>query len=216
MQYTAVLRGLYAITDSALPAQQLLPAVAAALRGGCRLVQYRDKSGNGAARLQQARDIVTLCNNFNARLLINDDVALALAVGAHGVHLGQQDTPLASARAALGTQAIVGVTCHGSLELARAAEAGGADYVAFGAFFASRTKMNAQRAPLPVLAQAKAVLKIPLVAIGGIDADNAPQLLCAGADMIAVINGLFATDAAFDATVIETRARVLCRLFAAA
>nr|WP_067296957.1 thiamine phosphate synthase [Marinobacterium profundum] len=188
------LHGLYAITDSTLMPEDstLLNQVRAALEGGASIVQYRDKSDDSAKRLRQASLLRELCDEFERPLLINDDLALALACKAHGVHLGQSDGSLADARAQLGPDAIIGVTCHDSLTLAREASTQGADYVAFGAFFASSTKPNARPAPLSLLPQAARELGLPVVAIGGISMDNARQVIEAGACMVAVIHALFA------------------------
>jgi thiamine-phosphate pyrophosphorylase len=184
---------LYAITDSELmPGEQLYTGVEAALTGGCRLVQYRDKSNDSQHRLMQAQRLLTLCNQYHARLLINDDMQLAQAVGAHGVHLGQGDGSAAAARALLGDEAIVGVTCHASLTLAEDAIAQGASYVAFGRFFQSQTKPDALPAPLSLLQQARQRFgEVPIVAIGGITLSNATSVLEAGATMVAVSFSLF-------------------------
>ncbi len=196
------LAGLYAITDSSLmPNQQLIAMVEAALIGGSKIVQYRDKSDDHKLRLEQAQQLVKLCNRYQCPLLINDDIELAKAAGAQGVHIGQSDDSLAKARATLGSDAIIGVTCHDSLDLAKAAEAGGADYVAFGAFFPSSTKPNAKPAPISLLTDARQQLQIPIVAIGGITVDNASQVIDSGAAMVAVVHSLFAADN------IEQRAR---------
>lgn len=200
-------RGLYAITDDALLAHRLLPAVQAALSGGCRWVQYRSKSADAQQRLHEAAQLVELCRAHNASLLINDDVALAKAVGAAGVHLGQTDMPLLEARRILGARAIIGVTCHNSLALAQTAQQNGADYVAFGRFFSSQTKQSAPPADLSVLRAAKVQLAIPVVAIGGITLDNAPSVLQAGADMLAVVGDLFS------AQNITARAQAYAALF---
>jgi thiamine-phosphate pyrophosphorylase len=185
-------RGLYVLTDSTLiPEDQLIPAVAAAIAGGAVLVQYRDKSGDAAKRAWEAQDLVNLCRPLGVPLIINDDVALAAAVGADGVHLGQDDGDIAAARAALGPGALIGVSCYNELERARAAEAAGADYVAFGSFFASSVKPGAVRAEADLLRQARQQLHVPLVAIGGINADNGALLIEAGADLLAVISDVF-------------------------
>lgn len=184
-------RGLYAITDDALLAHRLLPAVQAALSGGCRWVQYRSKCTDAQQRHREAAQLVELCRTHNASLLINDDVALAKTAGADGVHLGQDDMSLTEARRILGNQAIIGITCHNSLALAHTAQQDGANYVAFGRFFASQTKQSAPPADLSVLRAAKAQLAIPVVAIGGITLDNAPSVLQEGADMLAVVGDLF-------------------------
>lgn len=184
-------RGLYAITDRALLAGRLLPAVEAALQGGAAVLQYRDKSSDAARRRGEAEALLALCRRYRVPLLINDDIELALAVGADGVHLGRGDGALAAARTALGADAIIGATCHDSLAFAAEAVAAGADYLAFGAFHPSTTKPGAQPAPLSVLSAAKGLGR-PVVAIGGITVDNAPPLLAAGADFVAVISDLFA------------------------
>ena len=188
------IHGLYAITDTALLAGRLTEAVAEALRGGVRIVQYRDKSADAARRLAEASALRACCHAHGARLLINDDVALALACGADGVHLGQGDLALAEARRQLGPAAVIGITCHDSLDLAAAAEAGGADYLAFGALHPSGSKPGARRCPPGILTQARARFRLPLVAIGGITPDNAGDIGRAGADAIAVIAGLWQAD----------------------
>lgn len=187
---------LYAITDSQLlPGDALFTGAAAALKGGCTLVQYRDKSDDHARRLFEAKQLLSLCNQYQAQLLINDDVSLAQEVGAHGVHLGQGDTKPLAARIILGNQAIIGVTCHDSLELARTAIKGSANYIAFGRFFSSNTKPDARPAPITLISDArKEFSNTPIVVIGGITLDNGKQLLDAGANMLAVCHSLFAAD----------------------
>jgi thiamine-phosphate pyrophosphorylase len=180
--------GLYAITDG--PRDGLLAAVAQALEGGARLVQYRDKSADAARRHAEAAALRQLCAGHGVPLIINDDVRLAAAIQADGVHLGEDDPALAAARAALGGQAIIGVSCYDSLERAQELAAAGADYLAFGAFFPSPTKPLARRAG-PELLRQSAALGLPRVAIGGITPDNAGSLVDAGADYLAVISALF-------------------------
>jgi len=184
--------GLYAIADSAyLTADQFVPAVRAALDGGARVIQYRDKQASAAQREAIARALIDLCRQHAVPLLINDDVALAAVVGATGVHLGRDDPDIAAARAALGDAALIGVSCYNELGRARAAQDAGADYVAFGRFFPSRTKPQAVPAAPELLRAARAVLKIPIVAIGGITPENGASLVEAGADALAVIEGVF-------------------------
>ncbi|MGM0767744.1 MAG: thiamine phosphate synthase [Pseudomonadota bacterium] len=203
--------GLYAITDNdLLPDDALLIAVEAALRGGAVLVQYRDKRSSAVTRLSQARNLAALCQNAGVPLIINDDPPLAKRVGASGVHLGQSDGSLASARQLLGDAAIIGATCHGDLALADQARHEGADYLAFGRFYGSTTKPDAPAAELTVLAEARRFQR-PLTAIGGITLDNGAELIRAGADMLAVIGGLFGGRA--EET--EQRARDFARLFEA-
>lgn len=191
MFHKGIRPGLYAITDTELmPGQTLFTKVEAALRGGAVMVQYRDKSSTETERLHQARGLQALCQQAGVPLIINDDPELARQVGAAGVHLGQTDTALADARSLLGEDAIIGATCHGSLALAETAVTASADYLAFGRFHASGTKPGAPPADPAVLGKARR-WGLPLVAIGGISADNGGQLIEAGADCLAVIGALF-------------------------
>lgn len=180
--------GLYAITDG--PRADLLDAAHAALHGGARLLQYRDKDQDQSRRLDEARALVQLCANFNVPLIVNDDVELALASGAAGVHLGEDDNGIADARAELGADAIIGISCYDSLQRARDAARAGADYLAFGAFFPSRTKPHRRQPSRELLHEAK-VCGLPQVAIGGITPDNGGSLIAAGADYLAAISGVF-------------------------
>jgi thiamine-phosphate pyrophosphorylase len=181
-------RGLYAITDG--PRAGLLQAVQEALAGGARLLQYRDLGDDHPRRLAEAHALKRLCDDYGVPLLINGDAALAQAVGADGVHLGETGEDLASARERLGPQAIIGVSCFDSLERARAMVAAGADYVSFGAFFPSPTLPRARLAPLELLRQS-AALGVPRVAIGGITPENGAALVDAGADYIAAVSAVF-------------------------
>jgi thiamine-phosphate pyrophosphorylase len=192
MTPSKLLQGLYVITDDTLCAENLAAAVTAAIDGGATLVQYRSKRGSAAQREQQARQLLDICRARQVAFLINDDPLLAKTIGADGVHLGQSDSRLAEARTLLGPEAIIGITCHASLELALLAEKQGADYVALGRFFDSHTKPEAPAADIRILEQAKKQLVIPVCAIGGITPENAPRLIKAGADMLAVIHGVFA------------------------
>lgn len=187
---------LYAITDSRLlTGNKLFAAVESALQGGCKWIQYRDKSGDSTKRAQEAQQLVALCNQYHAALIVNDDVQLALTVNAHGVHLGQEDGSPLAARQLLGDEAIIGVTCHDSLELAQQAINEGASYIAFGRFFPSHTKPNARPAKFTLISEAKTKFpNVPVVVIGGITLDNAHILLDAGADKIAVCHELFSAD----------------------
>jgi len=204
------LHGLYAITDSQLLADdRLLPWVEAALAGGTRLLQYRDKSGDAARRRDEAGQLKALCVQYGADLLINDDLPLASALNV-GVHLGRDDGCLREARQQLGAQAIVGATCHASLDHAEQAIADGASYIAFGRFFQSVTKPGAPAATPALLQQARARFDTPIVAIGGITLDNASPLLAAGADLLAVIHGLFGADSAAE---VQRRAQAFNELF---
>lgn len=186
------LRGLYAITDSSLIAPgRLLDVVSRAIAGGAALIQYRDKGLDGPRRESEVYDLLALCRPYGVPLIINDDVALAQSVGADGVHLGCDDTPLTEARRILGAAAVIGVSCYNNFELAVTAQEEGADYVAFGRFFTSQTKPGAVQAGVDLIRRAKAALTIPVVAIGGITPDNGAVLVEAGVDMLAVVGGVF-------------------------
>ena len=202
-----MIHGLYAITPDTDNSEQLIEQVSAALDGGARILQYRNKGSDAVRRLWQANILKSLAQSRGAIFIVNDDVALAEAIRADGVHLGRDDDAIAAARARLGEAAIIGASCYNSLELARSAVAAGASYVAFGAVFASGTKPGAVHAPLSLFADA-ARLGVPRVAIGGITTDNAGQVVAAGADAIAVIGGLFNGDG------IAERAAALAALYA--
>jgi thiamine-phosphate pyrophosphorylase len=187
------LHGLYAITDAELQEPDQLPErVAQAIDGGARLVQYRNKSGDHAARLLQALALADLCRAHGALLIINDDAELAADSGADGVHLGRDDGDPAAARRRLGSEAIIGVSCYDQWARALQAAEQGANYIAFGRFFPSRTKPQAVQANLDLIRRAKQQLAVPVAAIGGITAQNGAQLVAAGADMLAVVRGVFA------------------------
>lgn len=203
------LRGLYVITDEKLiPQNNFAETVEQALRGGARIVQYRDKSTDNTKRLSQAAALKTLCEKYQAILIINDDVELALQIDADGVHIGKHDASLAATREQLGRQKIIGVSCYNRFELAQEAEKQGADYIAFGSFFSSATKPEATRAEITLLARARQHLNIPVCAIGGITLNNASTLITEGADMLAVISDVFGQDD------IESRCKIFSTLFA--
>jgi len=203
------LRGLYAITSASLCRQpaQLGAAVAAALRGGARLIQYRDKAAGADERRRTAQSLLDLCRAHQALFIVNDDVELALAIGADGVHLGAKDLSLRQARAQLGDAAVIGISCANVIERAVAAQDQGASYVAFGRFFPSRTKPDAPQAEPSLLQQARARLRVPICAIGGLTPANAGTLIDAGADLIAAVEGVFG------AADVEAAARAYGRLF---
>ena len=182
---------LYLITPDGWPLERLLPVIDVALAAGVRWLQYRDKAAEKQVRESTARQLLQRCQEHGARLIINDDIALAARIGAHGVHLGEDDAGLEQARAILGGNALLGSSCYDSLARARQAAADGADYLAFGAFFASPSKAVTRRADSGLLVAARALGK-PLCAIGGIEVRHAATLVAAGADLIAVISGVFA------------------------
>ena len=185
----AMASGLYLVTADEADDARLLARVEPLLAHAACL-QYRNKRAPSAQRRRQADALRDACARHDVPFIVNDDPALAAAVGADGVHLGEHDGAIVAARALLGNDAIIGVSCYDDIALARAAAAQGADYLAFGAFFPSPTKPNARRAS-PELARAARHLGLPLVAIGGITPDNAPALLAAGIDLVAVISGVF-------------------------
>lgn len=174
-----------------MPPDRFLSMAEQALAGGARLLQYRDKSGDRHKREQQAWALQQLCRQYQARFIVNDDMALAQQVDADGVHLGEQDAALDSARQQLGEDKIIGVSCYNHLDLAQAAARGGADYIAFGSFFPSPTKPRAVSASIDLVHGMKASSSVPVCCIGGITTDNAAPLVQAGADMLAVISDIW-------------------------
>jgi thiamine-phosphate pyrophosphorylase len=200
-------RGLYGITPDDRPdTETLLTDVGAALAGGARIIQYRDKRAEDLDR-ETALQLRGLCLRHGACFIVNDDPMLALSTAADGVHLGRRDAAIGHVRKLLGPNAIVGVSCYDDPERVRLAEASGASYVALGAFYPSVTKPDAARASVELLREVVASTKLPVVAIGGIDAQNGAALVDAGAHALAVINGLFGTED------IEASARALAGLF---
>ena len=198
--------GLYAVTPDLADTAVLLAKTQAALAGGARLLQYRNKTADENLRREQAAALRELCRRYGAMLIINDHVELAREIDADGVHVGADDAGVAAARTRLGHGKIIGATCYNDLQRALAAAAQGADYVAFGSFFASAVKPGAVRAPLALLQQARRQVTVPVVAIGGITLDNAAELIDAGANAVAVISALFA------APDVEVAARKFCQL----
>jgi thiamine-phosphate pyrophosphorylase len=203
----ALPRGLYAITPGEPDTDRLLVLVRAALTGGAAAIQYRSKDASTSLRRKQARALAELCREHGVPLIVNDDVGLVHEAGADGAHLGADDGDLAGARRQLGPDKLLGASCYNRLDLAIAAKAAGADYVAFGAVFASPTKPAAARAPLALFAEARRAVGLPLVAIGGITPENAAAVIAAGADAVAVISALF------DAPDVAVRAYAFKRLF---
>lgn len=189
---TKTITGLYAIADTRyLEDNRLMTAVRAAIEGGARVIQYRDKSADVVRRERQARALGALCRETGVTFVINDDIALAEMVSAHGVHIGRDDMSYADARERLGPRALIGVSCYNELARAVRAQQQGADYAAFGSFFGSRTKPDAVPATTELLREARAKLRISVVAIGGITPENGAELIAAGADALAVVEGVF-------------------------
>lgn len=188
------IRGLYALTPDLADTEKLCQLVEASLLGGASAIQYRNKTADQDLRVSQARVLLKLCRQYNVPLIINDYAQLCLAIDADGVHLGGNDSSLPEARKQLGADKILGASCYNRFELAQAAKARGADYVAFGACFASDTKPDAANASLELISRARQELNMPTVAIGGITLDNATLAINAGASSVAVINALFTAD----------------------
>jgi thiamine-phosphate pyrophosphorylase len=197
------MRGLYAITPDIADIAILAVKVEQALKAGVAMLQYRNKIISKDKRLLQAKELAALARGYGVPFIVNDDIDIALTVGANGVHLGKDDGDVAAARAKLPGR-ILGASCYNDLEQAKAAVRAGANYVAFGSVFPSPTKPDAVRAPLSLFQNA---LGVPLCAIGGITLDNAPELIAAGADLLAVISDLF------DAGDIAARASEYRKLF---
>lgn len=216
-----IIRGLYAITPDEARTNRLIAQVSEALAGGVRLLQYRNKLADKDLALEQASALRKLTAEFGAALIINDDVELAMTVSADGVHLGRDDAPIGGAFVTFDSLRqrassikprkvpfVVGVSCYDNIEAARVAVAAGADYIAFGSVFPSPSKPVATRADLSLIGQARREFSLPLVAIGGITVENAPQLVAAGADAVAVISSLFG------ANDIRSQAQLFSSLFA--
>ncbi len=201
LRKTHSVSGLYAITPDELDTAKLVRKVDLALSGGAQTIQYRNKIANLELRIEQANELRKLTERFSVPLIINDDAVLAHQVDANGVHLGGDDGSIADARAIMGSDKLIGVSCYNRMELAHEAVLNGADYVAFGSFFASTVKPDAVLVGLELLHQARREIAVPLVAIGGITVERGGQLLDAGANALAVIS------AVFDATDIQAAAR---------
>lgn len=201
--------GLYAVTPDLGDTALLLAMVRAALAGGARIVQYRNKTAEDITRREQALKLLGLCRDYGAILIVNDDMRLACEIDADGVHVGADDATVSAARKELGPNKIIGASCYNELEYARSAAAQGANYVAFGSFFASSVKPGAVRATPAILHSARQQIGLPVIAIGGITLANAGDLIHAGADAVAVISALF------DAPDVEAAALRFCHLFQA-
>ncbi len=207
MSRTPCINGLYAITPDCADTADLLRRARLALAGGASVLQYRNKAADAALRLTQASALRELTREFAVPLMVNDDARLAAQVDADGVHLGATDGGLDAARTVLGERKIIGISCYNRISLARDAVGAGADYVAFGAFFPSGVKPAAVATDAGLLRRARAELNVPLVAIGGITAQNGVSLVQAGADALAVIS------AVFDAADILVAAQDFSKLF---
>lgn len=186
-----LVHGLYLVTPDWNDTERLTAITRAALQGGASVLQYRNKLASPTHRLAQAQALRGLTRTFGAALFINDEPGLALAVDADGVHVGREDGDLAEVRQTTGGRLLIGVSCYDDFERARQMAQCGADYIAFGAMFASPTKPEAESAPLSLVSRAKAELDVPVACIGGITADNAQPLVAAGAEWLAVISDIY-------------------------
>ena len=201
------IRGLYVIADTAtIEENQLLEKAGHSIAAGCRVLQYRDKSQDQRKRLRQASQLHSMCKDAGIIFIINDDAELAMQVNADGVHCGKNDATVSDIRYSY-PDLLIGASCYDSVQRAKEAVAAGADYVAFGRFFASTTKPAATPANIDILRQAKRQLKNPVVAIGGILAENAGILISSGADAVAVIGGVFNKPDVYQSS------RIICELF---
>lgn len=193
-------RGLYAITDYENNSHlEILEKSEKILDAGAVMLQYRNKSAEFENKKKLAQELKSICNYFNAIFIINDDIELARLVNADGIHLGKEDERITTAREYLGN-IIIGISCYNNIDNAIKAEKEGANYVAFGSFFHSYTKPEAGKANIDILYEAKSRVKLPIVAIGGITPENGKILIEAGADFLAVINGLYSTANTYDIT----------------
>jgi thiamine-phosphate pyrophosphorylase len=188
-------QGLYVITDCVnFDTHGLLSRTGQILEAGVAALQYRDKTPDATLRLERAVALQRLCRRYNTVFLINDDVELAARIGADGVHVGREDAAYERCRATLGPEAIIGISCYNQLDLALLAQNNGADYVAFGSFYPTTTKNTGYRADVTLLMSARRSLAVPVVAIGGITPENGAGLVEAGADLLAVVSSVYASD----------------------
>jgi len=188
------MQGLYLVTPNWDDTERMVACTAAALDAGAALVQYRHKDASAELRREQGAALLALCRRYNRPLIINDHVALCLTLGADGVHVGGTDASVREARAALGPDLIVGASCYGDLELARAAQQDGATYAAFGGFYPSPVKRYTFTTDPDLLVQARREMTLPLVVIGGMTPHNAAPLVERGADMVAAITSVYLAD----------------------
>ena len=203
----AHLKGLYLVTPDWDDTDKLVAISEAGLKGGAALLQYRHKTASPALRREQATALLALCRRHGKPFIINDYPELCIELDADGIHVGGTDATVAEVRLQVGPQRIVGSSCYGSLELAQAAQAAGASYVAFGGFYPSRIKKYEVSTPVDIVTRAREQVALPNVVIGGMTRENAVPLVAAGADMVAVISSVYFADDP------EGAARELTRLF---
>ncbi len=185
------MNGLYIVTPDWDDTKKLVEVTEQALRGGAEIVQYRHKTADESLRREQARELMSLCCRYRKPFIVNDHVELAMEVGADGIHVGGTDATIAEVRKAVGPSKIIGASCYGDLELAKAAHAAGASYVAFGGFYPSRVKKYPVTTPVDIIAQSKAIVPLPVVVIGGMTPENSVSLVAAGTDMVAAISSVY-------------------------
>ena len=185
------MKGLYLVTPDWDDTGHLLAVTKAALEGGVALLQYRHKTAEPALRREQATALLALCRQFDCPFIINDHVELALDIGADGVHVGGTDAAVSAVRAQIGADRILGASCYGDLELAKAAHAAGASYVAYGGFYPSKVKKYPVTTAIEILMQSRNAVPLPSVVIGGMTPENAVPLVAAGADMVAAISSVY-------------------------
>jgi thiamine-phosphate pyrophosphorylase len=188
------MKGLYIVTPDWDDTDKLLRVSEQALQGGAALLQYRHKTADAAQRRQQAEALLKLCRRYERPFIVNDYVELCIELGADGIHVGGTDASVAEVRAMVGADKIVGASCYGDLELARAAYRAGASYIAFGGFYPSRVKKYPVTTPPDIVTRAKAQIAVPNVVIGGMTQENAAPLIAAGADMVAAISSVYLAD----------------------
>lgn len=185
---------IYLVTDAACcKGRPLLKCVEAALKGGVTLVQYRLKNGDGGRMYQEALELKILCDKYAVPLIINDRLDIAMAVGAAGVHLGQDDLPCNVARAILGDEYVIGVSAHNPQEAIKSVQ-DGADYLGCGAVFGSATKTDVSKLGLENLEAIRKAVKVPMVGIGGVNSSNYALVRHTGADGAAIISGILSAD----------------------
>lgn len=188
------MKGLYLVTPDWDDTQRMLDATEAGLRGGAVLVQYRHKTADAVLRKEQAAALQVLCRRYQKPFIVNDHVELCLELDTDGIHVGGTDLAVTEVRAMVGPERIVGASCYGSLDLARAAHAAGASYIAFGGFYPSRVKKYEVSTPASIVADAKKEVPLPSVVIGGMTIENARPLVAQGADMVAVISSVYMSE----------------------
>jgi thiamine-phosphate pyrophosphorylase len=192
-------KGLYLVTPDWADTDRLLDVTGQALQAGAALVQYRNKTAATDLRQEQAAALLALCRRHGRPMIVNDHLGLCEQLDADGVHVGGTDAPVAAVRTALGADKIVGASCYGQFALAQAAQDAGASYVAFGGFYPSKVKVYEVSTRPAIVAEAKARLRVPVVVIGGMTAENARPLAALGADMVAAISSVYLAPDAYAA-----------------